>query len=161
MTTLQLLRRTTVDALIVSYFVVTSLGVYTTFTHQSPAFLRPLTRFSYGMLAPYQGDSDENYDIAVVAWHQNMSVLHPVHQYVPGIFGEKILRITMVFIPEKDIEGRRKAYTSFFSQILEHERDTGKQIDRFDVYSEVWQRSPLSYYERRPLAKREFLLSVQ
>jgi hypothetical protein len=156
-----LVTRCFLDSVIVAYLLITAGGMYITVTHEPLFVLQPLARYSYGMLAPYQGDSDWNSDIAVVAWQGNASVLLPVDTYFPGMLGERNVRMILSHIPAWETHEKKQAFERVFSQILTHERQAGRPYDRIDVYAEDWLRSPESYDARRPSARRFFLLSVR
>ncbi len=161
MRTFPSVRYDALNALIAGYIFVTIGGLYSTFTHRTFFFVPMLTHYSYAMLAPYQGDSDDNTELAVVAWQGQVSTLLPVDGYFPGIHGERHSRMFLTHIPEWEVLGKQSVYTGLFSQLLTHEHAKGMQWDRIDVYAEKWLRSPHSYEENRAQAERFFLFSVR
>jgi hypothetical protein len=149
------------DALICVYFVITLGGLYMTFTHKPFPILTTLSYFSYGMLAPYQGDSDYNVDVAVIAYEPSgATVLLNVHKYFPGVFAERNSRLRLEQLAGQSLPAMRVLYTEMLTQILEHEHQSGHPYTGLRLYWEKWPRSAEGYSELRPQSERFFLVSV-
>lgn len=156
-------KRIFLDAIICTYLLITIGGLITTVTHEAPIpFLEALTHFSYGMLAPYQGDTDQNVEPAVVGTDAlGRSTLVPIDGYFSGIHGERNVRQLMgIFLFEND-HLRAQALVPFLSHILEHERRSGHPYVRLDLYEDQWTRSPNGYDALRILATHTFITSVR
>ena len=157
------LSRIVYDELIVLYFLVTIGGLFTTFTHKPFFILSDLTHFSYGMLAPYQGDSDQSHELAVVGWDsKGTSTLVPVDQYFPGDHGERNSRqfFETPYAFEKSFE-LPQTYVPFLTQILDHERAKGHPYERLDLWHDQWTRTPEGYDALRMHAIHTYVTQVQ
>ncbi len=154
--------RIVLDALIVLYLFITIGGLFTTFTHRPFFLLTALTDFSYGMLAPYQGDEDQNYELAVVGWDgQGRSTLVATDQYFPGDKGERISRQLFGTFTFKTPFGRAQKYVPFLTYILNYEGAKGHPYVRLEAYEDQWTRSPQGYDALRMRALHTFMTQVQ
>ncbi len=153
--------RILLDALLIGWVIVTLGGAYRTFTHKEPQILAGLTFFSYGMLAPYQKDSDVNTEPVVIAWDASgASRLLRIEKYFPGVRGERNSRMRLEKM-KQDFESMKRQYEPILTQILLHEHAAGREYVRLDLFWEVWPRSPLGYEALRMQSKRYFVTHVR
>ncbi len=157
-----LVHRTFLDALIGGYLVMTLGGFYMMFTHKPFPIIPVLAGFSYASIAPYQGDDEFNAKLAVVGYDaEERSTLVPIDRYFVGNFGELNARENFDLVFERISPVMARAYVPFLTQILQHEREQGRQYVRLLLFNEVWQKSSEGFYARHAEAGREFLTSVR
>lgn len=156
-------KRTFLDALICVYLLTTIGGLITTVTHEVPLpFFAAFTGFSYGMLAPYQGDNDQNVELAAVGIDAfGRTTLIPIDRYYPGRHGERNVRQRLEIYIFKSEHLRGQSLVPFFTQILEHERSEGHPYVRLDFYADQWTRSPEGYDALRMHATHTLITSVR
>lgn len=132
-----------------------------TVTHRETFFLPALSRFSYGMLAPYQGDSGTNAEPVVIAYDDSgATTMLAIDKYFPGIRGERNSRMRL----EKASQDPRlfaRQYEPILTHILAHEREDGHPYVFLQLFLEVWPRSPLGYEALRIKPQRYFITQVQ
>ncbi len=155
--------RTLLDAIIFVYLLITIGGLITTVTHESPVpRLAAFTEFSYGMLAPYQGDDDQNREPVVVGTDASgTTTLVPVDLYFAGRHGERNARQRLQIFLFENERMREQALIPFLIQILEHEHRKGNPYVRLDWYEDQWTRSPQRYDANRMSATHMFITSVR
>ena len=146
--------------IVIVYLAVTAAAFVFTMTRIS---LLPLwvTRWSYGMMAPYQG---------YVSWNDDFLYegLRPdgeweridIDRYLPHGFGERNVRKSLRVYAEAD---RRRKFTEFALSLLAHERARGRDYRAVRVFFDHWDRSPAGFeFLHTPLfTEREPLTNVQ
>ncbi len=144
------------------YLVITAGGMYQTVTHiQSPIF-PTLSQFSYGMLAPYQGDSDINAEVVLIAEEEGGATrILPVGRFFQGELGERTVRSLLEQLKDRDVPALREIYEPMLVQILQHERDKGHAYLSLSIYQEAWPKSVDGYEALRTRSIRTFIASVR
>lgn len=134
-------------------FVTGAAFLYTMTRIWTPIIPRQILLFSYGMMAPYQRDSEWNYDVVAEgqladgSWEQiDLKAYYP---YEPG---EGVIRrqlTTYQKLLSKELRQRR--FTDLAIMLLDRERAKGKPYVGVRLWSHKWGRSPAGYeYLRRP-----------
>ena len=146
------LRHAFVSVLVVTYLAITAEALlYTLFRVR--AWPWPLVRWSYGMMAPYQGDTDFNDDLlaegkrADGTWQKI-----DLDPYFPVGHGEKNVRKHLrTFKPAEGVDpaGYHAAFSVFGKQLLERERLRGREYRAVRLTWQQWPRSPLGYEARK------------
>lgn len=159
-----MLRRFLQHAVVLGYLGIT-LSAFV-FTMTKVPFPLPLSviRWSYGMMAPYQGDVSWNADFLYEGqlpdgtW-ENIGI----DAYMPYGFGERNVRKFLRVYELLGKQERRKKFNEFALQLLDHERERGKPYTAMRVLFDQWDRSPAGYeYLHMPLfTKRELVTQIQ
>ena len=152
------------QAVLLIYLAVTAGALIFTFTKVAFPFPEAVTHWSYGMIAPYQGDTSWNADFIYEGQLPNGSweVIN-IDPYMPYIFGEKNARkFLRVYQRYGNLEHRRK-FGEFALLVLDHEREQGKSYQAIRVWFDQWDRSPAGYeYLHTPeFTKRELVTTVR
>lgn len=122
-----------------------------------------VTHWSYGMMAPYQGDTSWNGDFLYEGQLPD-GTWEPidVDAYLPYSFGERNVRkFLRVYQRYGDAEHRRR-FGEFALLLLEREQDRGRPYTSVRVFFDQWERSPAGYeYLHTPLfTTRELVTQV-
>ncbi|NOS67414.1 MAG: hypothetical protein HOO67_03570 [Candidatus Peribacteraceae bacterium] len=155
-----MLRRILQNTVVFVYLTVTAAAMVYTMSRIS-LLPRLMIRWSYGMMAPYQGDTAWNGDFLYEGqlpdgtWERI-----DIDAYMPFGFGERNAR---KFLRVYDDETRRTKYPQFASLLLERERAKGRDYQAVRVYFDMWDRSPAGFeFLHTPLfTKRKLLTEVQ
>ncbi len=151
-------------AVLLGYLAVTVGALI--FTMFKVHFLFPgwVTRWSYGMMAPYQGDTSWNADFVYEGeLPDGTRTVINLDPYMPYGFGERNQRKFLTAFKTKDGSLQRRKFTEFALLLLDRERARGNKYRAIRVYSERWDRSPGGYaFLHTPVfTTREFLTQVQ
>ena len=157
-------QKTLRQAIVIGYLGITLTALlYTLFRIQLPLVPSFLMHFSYGMMAPYQGDNERNDDLYAEGelpdGHRARIDLAP---YFPYGFGERNVRMYLrSFSP--DSARRHQGYVSLAEQLLVSERKLGTPYVSLKLYGETWPRSPAGFEALRVPAfvSRQFLAEAQ
>ena len=152
-------KRVLQHSVIVLYCVVTFSAFVYTFTRiELPIVPRPLMRFSYGMMAPFQGYLTENWELVAHGkksddqWERI-----DLHTYIPFARGEFNMRGALLRFMIQGEEIHRQQYINFATQLLEREQN----YKAIKLAIERWPVSTVSYEELRiPAFTTEELLVV-
>jgi len=149
------------DALLLSYLVVTAAAFTVTMTDWMPSgFLQAPIRYSYGMMAPYQGASQYNRELQLVGYDDKGTATPiPLDSYFPGLRGEKNSRQLLDQFIDLSIENTGPVYRSFLEQIRDHEHAQGRTYASFQLWKERWPTDARGYRAGRERGvERIFLL---
>ncbi len=118
-----------------------------TMTKTWPPFLpRALVHWSYGMMAPYQGDTSWNADFRYEGLLNNGKwETIDLARYMPYGFGERNVRKFLRIYQTLDTDGQRSKFNLFAQQVLALERKRGIPYQAVRVTYEQWPRSPAGY----------------
>ena len=154
--------KTLLNILIGLYLCVIGGGMYETFTHRiSPVFTNA-SDFAYGMLAPYQNDQETSIELAVVAEQPNgLFEPLPIDRYFVGGLAERDARSILTELRDQDSGSLLTYFVPMMTQILQHERESGRDLVSLRVYREEWLRSAEGYDYNRIRSSRTFITSVR
>jgi hypothetical protein len=161
-----LLRRAVQHAVVVSYLVVTAAAFVYTMTRVRPVPypLWPLVQMSYGMMAPYQGDTEINEDL-IAEGKRPDGKWERIHldPYFPVGFGEKNVRKFLRSFKAQGTEVHRRKYTEFAWKLLERERRRGRPCEAVRLLWQEWERSPAGFHflQHEPFVSTQFITQVQ
>lgn len=157
-------QRILLHAIILGYLVVTAGAFAFSMTKRTVLPYRVI-HWSYGMMAPYQGDTTWNADLRAVAeLPDGTRERVDIDQYLPFGFGERNVRKFLRFYAKRGVAGQRAKFTEFAEQLLRRERARGKQYTSLDLTFERWPRSPIGFEALRLphfLLQNEFVTHVQ
>lgn len=132
---------------ILAYLCVTAFAfLYTMIRVRPPAMLWPMVRFSYGMMAPYQGDTETNEDLVLEGqlpdgrWE-----IIALESYFPFGFGEANVRTYLRSFKARGRDILRAKYAELGWQILMRERDHGRMYTTVRLLWQEWPRSPAGF----------------
>lgn len=157
-------RRVLLHTSIAAYLIFTASGfLYTFARYDFPGVPHVLTHISYGMMAPYQADSEWN--IGLRADGQLMDGTREridLHRYYPVGTGERSAREVLIGIRHGGDEALQKAYRSLAEQVMAHEADRGREYLSVTLLLEEWPRSPEGYEALRvaPYVQETHLITV-
>jgi hypothetical protein len=157
-------RRLLQHAVILLYLTVTFGAFFFTMTkHEFPFLPYPVIHWSYGMMAPYQGDTDWNADLRAEGLKDGSWERIDLNPYFPFGHGEKNVRMFLRIYLGRGLNGQRDKYTELALQILDRERERGKEYASVRLYFDTWWRSPDGFEALRlpGFTESEFLTQVQ
>ena len=141
-----MVRRFLQQAVVLVYLIVAFCALLFTFT--KTAFPQPewVTHWSYGMMAPYQGDTSWNGDF-IYQGQLSDGTWETINldPYMPYIFGERNVRKFLRIYQRYGNLEHRKKFTEYALQLLDRERVRGKHYLAIRVYFDQWDRSPAGY----------------
>ncbi len=141
------LRRIVPHIVITVYGIISLLGLWGTMFHQIThvPWLRTAVFFSYGMMAPYQGDVSWNNDfIAQGLRRDGVWEAIDLAPYYPQIFGEAN---AMQFLRSFAAGGRRlQGYVDYALQLKAREAEQGRAYEEVRLVWREWPRSPGGFY---------------
>ena len=145
------------------YFVITAGGMYQTATHNRSWAFPLLSEFSYGMLAPFQGDSDINAEVVLIAEEAGGATrILPVGRFFQGELGERTARSLLEQLKGRgELSALQEIYDPMLSQMLQHERERGHPYVSLSLYKEEWPKSAEGYEALRTRSIRTFIASVR
>jgi hypothetical protein len=151
-------------AILAGYLAVTGAALVFTLTGLRADLGWPLVHWSYGMMAPYQSDSEWNEDYRAEGlsadgrWEEVS-----LDRYLPVGFGEQVTRRHLASFLAEGIARQREKYTEQARILLMHERAGGKNYQALRVWFDLWPKSPAGYdfHRREPFLKRELVTQVQ
>jgi hypothetical protein len=131
---------------VVLYVLVTACAFVLTMT-KIPLLPIPIVRWSYGMMAPYQGDADWNADFLYEGRLPDGSwATIDADRYYPQQFGErnvrKFLRMYQALGPREHV----RKFTELALLLLNHEHKRGQPFTAVRISYEEWPRSPAGYW---------------
>lgn len=160
------------SALIFFYFAITASAILFTLTRIRVPFLPWFfIRWSYNVMAPYQGDTDFNDDLVAEGELPN-GVWEQVNldPYLPFGKGERNVRKHLRsfqmreqhFFPDPADDGLYLAkFQEFATQLLAHEREKGNTYEAIRLTWVSWPRSPDGYEALRiPLFTKEEIITI-
>ena len=128
------------------YIAISAMGLWGTMFHRITAYpwLRPVVFFSYGMMAPYQGDVPWNSDFIAEGRRGEAWERIDLTPYYPQIFGEAN---AVKFMRSFAAGGRRlQAYIDVATQLKEREEQQGRAYEEVRLVWRSWPRSPAGFY---------------
>lgn len=134
-------------AVVISYLLITIGGLGYTVFRIRPPLPEILWRYSYATMAPFQGNSPRNSDVAAEGLRTD-GVWERIDltRYVPQSTGWRTVRLSLREIPE----GRRaETYDAMAHLLLERERARGNLYEAVRLMSEYWYASPNGYEAMR------------
>jgi hypothetical protein len=136
------------NILLLSYGWVTLLAFILTMTKVSvPLAPRRLVLWSYGMMAPYQGDTDWNGELVLYGKLPDGTVHQlALEEYLPYGFGELNVRQFLRVYQVRGELAHKEQFTKLGLQLLEHERAQGRPYQLLTLAMHRWERSPAGYY---------------
>jgi hypothetical protein len=152
-------------ALIIYLCITLSAFVFTLSRVRVPGVPHTLLHWAYGMMAPYQGDTDWNGAMYVTAqlpdgtWQEV-----DTSPFMPFEFGERNVReFFRVFVAPTPVEGQRSAFTEYALQLLDRERESGKEYQSLRIYFDQWERSPagFTFLRHEPFVHRQLVTRVE
>lgn len=149
---------------ILGYLLFTFAG----FTLTMTKLLIPLPYFfvqwSYGMMAPYQGDTPWNGDLVVEGQlPDGTTQIVSLDPYMPYLFGEANARRFLRIYRPLGWEVQRWKFTEFGLMLLDRERAAGRPYTVLHLYFDRWPRSNGGFeFLHQPLfTEREFITDVR
>lgn len=119
-----------------------------------------ITRYSYGMIAPYQGYDPRNSEIFAEGENPDGSweVIN-LDRYFPYLLGERSARMHFLSFPFDEEARRTSSYKIWAEQLLKHENDRGHAYTSVRISWDEWPVSPTSYDDLRrvPFVERTFI----
>ncbi len=150
------------QAVLLIYLAVTAGALIFTFTKVALLLPEAVTHWSYGMIAPYQGDTSWNGDFIYEGQRSDGSwEVIDLDPYMPYIFGEQNARkFLRVYQRLGNLDHRRK-FGEFALLVLDRERARGKSYQAIRVWFDQWDRSPAGYeYLHTPEFTRRELVTT-
>ena len=135
-------RRLVQHSIVFGYLAIT-FGAFVYTMSRIEILPKWVTRWSYGMMAPYQGDTPWNADFVYEgrlpggAWKRI-----DIDAYMPYGFGERNAR---KFFRVYDDAARRGKFAGFALLLLDRERAHGRPYEAVRITYEQWDRSPAGY----------------
>ncbi len=139
--------RTVQQSAVLVFLAVTLSGIWFTFT-RIPVPLVPweLQYYSYGMMAPYQGDTPWNGDFLYEGMLPDGTwETITTDRYLPYGFGERNVRKVLRKYVGSGPGVRQRKFTDFALQLLDRERERGKPYRSVRITYEQWPRSNAGY----------------
>ncbi len=152
------------QTVVLAYLCVTALAfLYTMVRVRPPAMLWPVVRFSYGRMAPYQGDTETNEDLVLEGqlpdgrWE--VIALEP---YFPFGFGEANVRVYLRSFKARGHDVLRAKYAELGLQILAREHEQGRTYTTLRLLWQEWPRSPagFDFLRRVPFVETSVIAQV-
>ncbi|MBI1813004.1 hypothetical protein HY285_02045 [Candidatus Peregrinibacteria bacterium] len=152
------------NAIVVAFLAITGSAFLFTMTRVALPVPRPLLLFSYGMMAPYQGDDEWNNALIAEGrlpdgtWQSiDLDRSFPVGR------GERTIRERLQGVRFFAKEKVQQAYSAFAVQLLTHERERGATYTAVRLWNDDWPRSPGGYEQLHlpAFTTRTFLTFVQ
>ena len=158
-----MLKRISQHIVVIVFLILTLTALILTMTK---LLVLPLSivRWSYGMMAPYQGDTYFSADFVYEGRLPDGSwEVITIDPYMPYEFGETNVRKFLRIYQDRGTEGQRKKFTDFALILLERERARGTPYTAVRIWFEQWDRSSGGYeFLRTPLfTKRELVTIAQ
>ena len=158
------LRRLLTHIFLFAYLTLTAYAFFFTMVRLELPFIpsRAL-HFFYGLMAPYQGYTTENFDLLAEgrkedgSWHRI-----DLDPYYPMILGNQVMyRRLRSFHGEGESVSKRK-YTEFALLLRAHEKERGRFFERVRLTWQAWPMSPKRWdaLRRDPLVKNYPLTEV-
>ena len=120
-----------------------------------------LVRFSYNMMAPYQGDTDENEELVAEGLTDNGAWAYiDLHPYLPFGDGERNVRMYLRSFRKSEDELALGAYQEFAKKLFEREHARDIPWKSVRLVWEEWPRSPLGFNAARMDAVRTPIVTV-
>ncbi len=139
-------RRFLQHLVLIAYLSVTFSALVFTIFKIEFVFPAWVTHWSYGMMAPYQGDTSWNADfiyegkLADGTWH--VINLDP---YMPYGFGERNVRKFLRVYQTLSDAVQEAKFREFATLILHHEQEHGRPYVAIRGFYDQWDRSPAGY----------------
>jgi hypothetical protein len=138
--------RVLLHAALYGYLLITAGAFVLTMSKMEPPLPYALVHWSYGMMAPYQGDTDWSADFVYEGKLPNGTWEKiDVDSYLPYGFGERNVRKFMRVYSRLGPDGHRRMFRQYALLLLERERARGKQYSSIRVFFDTWPRSPAGY----------------
>ncbi len=116
--------------------------------------------WSYGMMAPYQGDTDVNADLMAEgeASPGHWQAIN-LDSYMPYGFGERNARKFLRVYEPLGEQTEREKYTELTLEILDRERAGGRAYHALRLTIDTWPRSPDGFeaLHHAPYTQKEFV----
>jgi len=129
--------------ILLAFLAFSTGGFYYTMTREYPPFIHwRLSRFSYGMIAPWQTYTVNNTELIAEGKLSDGSWERiDLKRYFPYQIGERNIRETI-----RTLGGNRtEEYRHMASEIQERENERGKTYSNIRLSWEKWPKSPLGY----------------
>ena len=152
------------QTILLLYLTVTGAALLYTLFHIHLPVPWALVRFSYTMMAPYQGDTEINEDLVAFAELADGSTkIIDVDRYIPGGKGERNVRKYMRSFRRTEDDLQSQKYTEFAQLLLAHERKNDPNIRSITLNWHAWPRSPLGFDALRqpPHLKATYITRVR
>ena len=138
-------RRFLLQTIVLAYLLVTAGAFVYTMTGYAVLPVYAIY-WSYGMMAPYQSDSENNTDIFYEGiLLDGSSRIISLDPYMPYASGERGARESLRLYQSLGKPLHRRMFTAFALQLLAHERERGRDYRAIRVYYDTWPRSPAGY----------------
>jgi hypothetical protein len=151
------------QGIIFFYLSVTVAAFIYTMTRIAVVFPKPLIMIAYGMMAPYQADSEWNTDFIAEGYRDGAWQRIDLGRYYPFGFGETNVRKHLITFHWRDPESEQRARASMALQILAHERARGNSYASLRIIREEWPRSAEGFdaLRKKPFINAQILIEVQ
>ena len=118
--------------------------------------------FFYGMMAPYQGYTTDNFDLLAEGKKGERWERINLDPYYPMILGNQVMFRRLRSFHAESEEVSRKKYTELAERLLKYEKERGQAFERIRL---TWQAWPMSIrgwdaLRREPLIKNYPLTEV-
>jgi hypothetical protein len=149
--------------IILAYLLITGAAFIYTMTGIALPVPWHLLRWSYGMMAPYQGDTDWNADIRAEGKLPSGSweTIRLQPYYKPFGHGEEMSRKYLVQEAATNIAGKEQLYRKIAEQLLTHQKRAGKEYTTVRIWRDRWPRSPEGFEAQRLPAFTETVLLTE
>ena len=133
------------QSVLLFYLAVTIAGFLFTMLRVRLPLPWILIRWSYNMMAPYQGDTDINEEMVAEGLRNGRWEFIDLNPYFPVGAGEKNVRMYLRSFRSSEDERAVGAYADFAFALLERERAKGNQWEEIRLSWEEWPRSVLGF----------------
>jgi hypothetical protein len=117
-----------------------------------------VTRFFYGLMAPYQGYNTRNLELVADGKKPDGSWERIDRApYLPGSHGERYFRGAMLSSRVRGPERTRRDYETFARRLTELEAERGKAYAEIRLQIETWPTSPDGYEALRDAEHIEYI----
>lgn len=150
--------------LILAYLAVTAAALLYTLAGKFTPIPWGITRFFYGMMAPYQGYPKTSEALVAEGLTDAGWEIIPIEQYQPYMRGEKGFRINqMSFRALYDDDEVERQYGLFLAQLRIFESEEGRTYSKLRLWEERWPMSPEGFETLRqePFLKRSLLAEIE
>lgn len=158
------LKQWLLQTILLCYLTITGSALLYTLFHIRTPVPWTLTRFSYTMMAPYQGDTEINEDlVAFGEYADGSTAIIDLDRYIPGGKGERNVRKYLRSFRRTEDDLQVRKYTEFAQLLLERERKKDPHIRAITLNWHVWPRSPHGFDALRqpPHLKATFITRVR
>ena len=140
------LKQWILQTILLFYLTVTGAALLYTLFHIHTPVPWALVRFSYTMMAPYQGDTEINEDLVAFGEYADRSTkIIDLDRYIPGGKGERNVRKYLRSFRRTEDDLQVQKYTDFAEQLFARERKKDPNLTSVTLNWHAWPRSPQGF----------------